>query len=64
VLKKWNREADKNNAQATVAVLAVHYIVEKLIENGMFPAVNAKGKRRNYYCMYRKSTKAFIEILW
>jgi acyl-homoserine-lactone acylase len=60
-MKKWNREADKNNAQATVAVLAVHYIVEKLIENGMFPAVNAKVKEETIIACIEKAQKHLLK---
>lgn len=61
VLKKWNREADKNNKQATIAVLAVHYVVEKLIENGMFPAVNAKVKEETIVACIEKAQKHLLK---
>lgn len=42
VMKRWNRKADKENAQATIVVLTVHQVIQKLIKNGMFPAVKAR----------------------
>lgn len=42
VMKRWNRVADKSNAQATIVVLSVHHVIQKIIENGMFPAVKAR----------------------
>lgn len=52
VIQKWNRVADKDNAQATIVVLAVHHVIQKVIANGMFPAVKA-----------RVSEKALVECI-
>lgn len=41
-IKKWNRKADINNQQAALMALTIHYIIDKLIETGMFPAVHAR----------------------
>lgn len=44
VLKKWNRNADVTNKQATLVALIINSIINKLINEGHFPAVQTKIK--------------------
>ncbi len=44
VLKKWNRRADVNNKQAAMVALITRYVIDKLIEEGRFPATRARVK--------------------
>ena len=44
VLKKWNRRADVNNKQAALVALVVKSIIDKIIEEGHFPAVQTRIK--------------------
>lgn len=44
VLKKWNRKADVNNQQAAMVALIVKNIIDKIIEEGHFPAVQTRIK--------------------
>jgi acyl-homoserine-lactone acylase len=44
VLKKWNRNSDINNKQAALVALVTKSVIDKLVEEGHFPAVRAKIK--------------------
>lgn len=39
VIKKWDRGSDYTNKQASIMALTIDFLKEKLIKNGMFPAV-------------------------
>lgn len=44
VLKKWNRSADVNNKQAAMVALITNYVINKIVEEGNFPAVRTRIK--------------------
>ncbi|MCB0508446.1 MAG: penicillin acylase family protein [Bacteroidetes bacterium] len=44
LLKKWNRSADVNNKQASMVALIVKQIIDKLVDEGHFPAVRTRIK--------------------
>lgn len=44
VLKKWNRSGDVNNKQAAMVALITKYVIDKIIEEGHFPAVQTRIK--------------------
>ncbi|MCO5248800.1 MAG: penicillin acylase family protein, partial [Chitinophagales bacterium] len=39
VIKKWNRDSDAKNKQASIMALIIDNLKKNLIKNGMFPAV-------------------------
>lgn len=43
-MKQWNRSADVNNRQAAMVALVIHEVIDKLVEEGHFPAVKATVK--------------------
>ncbi len=44
VLSKWNRSADVNNKQAALVAFIIKKVIDQLIKDGNFPAVQAKVK--------------------
>ncbi len=44
MMKKWNRSCDVNNKQAAMVALVIHKVIDKLIEEGNFPAVRTRVK--------------------
>lgn len=44
VLKKWDRNSNINNKQAALVALVTKSVIDKLVEEGHFPAVRAKVK--------------------
>ena len=44
VLKKWNRSADVNNKQAAMVALIVKKVIDQLVKEGNFPAVQTRIK--------------------
>lgn len=43
-MQNWNRSADVNNKQASMVALVIHSVIDKLVEEGHFPAVRTKVK--------------------
>lgn len=44
LMKNWNRSCDVNNEQAAMVALVIHFVIERLVEEGNFPATQAKVK--------------------
>lgn len=43
-MQNWNRSADVNNKQASMVALVIHSVIDKLVEEGHFPAVRTRVK--------------------
>lgn len=44
ILKKWNRRADVNSKEAALVALVIKSVIDKLVEEGHFPAVRTRIK--------------------
>lgn len=44
VLNKWDRSADMNNKQAAIVALIIRHVIDRLIDEGHFPATKTKIK--------------------
>ena len=44
LMKNWNRSCDVNNKQAAMVALVIHFVIDRLVEEGNFPATQTKVK--------------------